>query len=104
MLITEETQVINKIFLREVNIMSSCIDCLQCTVVHIYICFVTTELLYRQTRVPKSQTASKPRHTPLRQSRPYQSRACFFFVFHFELTPFFHGQLSKVSARPAVFN
>ena len=39
----------------------------------------------------------------VRQSRPYKPRACFLFVFHFELTPFSDGQLSKVSARPTVF-
>ena len=49
-------------------------------------------------------TDGKPRHIPLRQSRPYQPRACFLFVFHFELTPFSDGQLSNVSARPTVFN
>ena len=55
----------------------------------------------RQRRVPNG----KPRHIPLRQSLPYQPTGnVFFFVCHFELTPFSGRQLSKVSARPTVFN
>ena len=43
-------------------------------------CFVTTELyLRRKRRSPTTRTACKPRHIPLRQSRPYQPRACFIF-------------------------
>ena len=51
-----------------------------------------------------SSAAGKPRYIPLRPSRPYQPRACCFFIFHFELTPFSDGQISKVSARSTVFN
>ena len=35
---------------------------------------------------------------------PINQGHVFFFVFHFELTRFSDGQLSKVSARPTVFN
>ena len=48
-------------------------------------------------------TAAKPRHIPLRQSRPYQPREVFFSVFQFELAPFSDGQISRVSARPTAF-
>ena len=34
---------------------------------------------------------------------PMNQGHVFVFVIHFELTPFSDGQLSKVSARPAVF-
>ena len=44
------------------------------------------------------RTAGKPRHLPLRQSRPCQPRACFLFVFQFELTLFSDGQLNSFSS------
>ena len=72
-------------------------------VVHIYICFVTTELLCRQRRVPKSQVHLANRATYLRDNRgPVNQERVFFFVFHFELTPFSDGQLSKVSTQSIV--
>ena len=61
---------------------------------------MTTELLCRQSRV----TAGKPRHMPLYDYCDLINQGHVFFCIHFELTPFSNGQLSKVSARPAIFN
>ena len=48
--------------------------------------------------------AGKPRHIPLRQSRPYHPRACFVFRLSLRVDVFSDGQLSKVSARSTVFS
>ena len=54
--------------------------CLQCTVVHIYICFVTAKLFMSpESHFKVLCAASKPYSIYLRQSRPYQPRACFLF-------------------------
>ena len=86
--------------------MSSCIVYnVQYLVVHICICFVTTELSCRQSRVPKSSAQLANRAMYLCDNRDHINKGhVFFLVFHFELTPFSDGQLSKVSGRPTVFN
>ena len=66
--------------------MSSCIVYnVQYLVVHICICFVTTELSCRQSCVPKCWPT---RHIPLRQSRPCKPRACFRFRPSLRVDPF----------------
>ena len=40
-------------------------------------------------------TAGEPRHVPLRQSRPYQSRACFLFRLSHRVDPFLRWQALK---------
>ena len=66
---------------------------------------MTTELLCRQSRVPKSEVQLANHAIYLCDNRDNINQGhVFFFVFHFELTPFSDGQLSKVSARPTVFN
>ena len=67
--------------------------------------FVTTELSCRQSRVPNSQVKLANRAIYLYDNRDSINQGhVFFFAFHFELTPFSDGQLSKVSVRPTVFN
>ena len=68
-------------------------------------CFVITELSCRQSRVSIFQVQLANRATYLYDNRdPINQIHVFFFVFHFELTPFSDGQLPKASARPTVFN
>ena len=59
--------------------MSCCI--VQCTVVHIYVCFVNTELLYRQSRVPKSQVQLVNRAIYLCNNRDRINQGHVFFSF-----------------------
>ena len=67
-------------------------------------CFVITELSCRQSRVSIFQVQLANRATYLYDNRdPIDRGHVFLFVFHFRLTPFSDGQLSKVSARPNVF-
>ena len=49
-------------------------------------------------------TAGKPRHILLRQSRPYQPRACFVFRLSLWADPFLRWPALKVSAQPTVFS
>ena len=66
---------------------------------------MTTELLCRPSLIPKSCVQLAYRAIYLCDNRdPINQGHAFCFVFHFELTPFSDGQLSKVSARPTVFN
>ena len=66
--------------------------------------FVTTERSCRQSCVPNSwvQLANRGIIYLYDNREPLNQGNVFFF--HFELTPFSDGQLSKVSARPTVFN
>ena len=62
-------------------------------------------MLCRRSRVSKSQVQLANRAIYLCDHRdPINQGHVFFFLFHFELTPFSDGQLSKVTARPMVFN
>ena len=66
---------------------------------------MTTELLCRQSRVPKYEVQLANRAIYLCDNRDHINQGhVFFFVLHFELTAFSDDQLSKASARPAVFN
>ena len=76
-----------------------------CSSAYLYILFVTTELLCCQSRVLKPQVQLAYRAIYLCDNRdPNNQGHAFFFVLNFELTSFSDGQLSKVSARPTVFN
>ena len=67
MLITEETQaIVNSSFPLEVNVMSCIVYSVQSYISIYALC-------------GSPEAGSKPRHIPLRQSRPYQPRTCFHF-------------------------
>ena len=73
--------------------------------IHIYVCFVTTELLCRQSRVPKSQVELANLVIYLYDNRDTINQGhVFFFIVHFDLIHSSDGQLSNVSARPTVIN
>ena len=100
MLITEETQVINnEPFPPEVDIIFPAMSTMYSSTYLYMLCD------HRAYMSPEScskvlGTASKPC-----DNRDHINQGhVFFFVFHFDLTPFSGGQLSKVSARPTVFN
>ena len=58
-----------------------------------------------QSRVPKSQVQLAIRAMYFYDNRdPINQGHVLFFAFHFDLSPFSDGQLSKVSAQPTVFN
>ena len=66
---------------------------------------MTTELLCRPSHVSKFQVQLANRAIYLCDNRdPINQGHVVFLVFHVELTTFSDGQLSKVSARPTVFN
>ena len=87
MLITEETQVINFPFPPEINIMSSCIVTMHSSTNLYMLCD------HRAFMSPVScskilSTAGKTCHIHLRQSRPYQPRACIIFRLSLRIDPF----------------
>ena len=72
---------------------------------YLYICLMTTEFLCHPSRVSNSSVQLANCAIYLCDNRdPINQGHVFFFVFHFEVTPFSDGQLSKVSGRPTVFN
>ena len=67
--------------------------------------FATKELSCRQSRVPKPYVQLTNRGIYVYDNRdPINQGHVFVFAFNFELTSFSDGQLTKVSARPTVFN
>ena len=97
MLITQETQVRNdEPFPPEVNNTGIFLQCLQRTTsstykynIYIYMLCDHRAFMSPESCSRFSSTAGKPRHIPLRQTRPYQpTRSCFLFRLSLRVDPF----------------
>ena len=88
MLITEETQAIsNEPFPPEVR---SCLPALSTMYgsTYLYVLRDHNAFMSPESCSKVLSAAGKPRYIPLRQSRPYQRRACFVFLLSLRVDPF----------------